>query len=67
MAEIHLDEYQTRVAKLQQIRTLGSSGYAHKFVQSHSIAELHTLSKETQLPEAEYLMAHGAQKKYSIA
>ena len=63
----HLDEHQTRLAKLHQLKDAGIVTYAHKYDRTHTIAQLREKSSSYHLPEAEMLMESGAANTSSIA
>jgi lysyl-tRNA synthetase class II len=43
MTDIHLDEHQTRVQKLNQLKQAGVIPYANRFEKTHSTHDLHEI------------------------
>jgi lysyl-tRNA synthetase class 2 len=67
MSELHLDEHQTRITKLEQLHQAGIAWYVTKFPRTHTIDELKELVNNYTLPDAELVMQEGAASSYSIA
>lgn len=53
---LHLDEYQTRLLKLHQLKEAGVIPYANNFPKTDLIAQLNEKANNYNLPDGELLM-----------
>ncbi len=62
-----LNEYQTRIQKLENLKKAWVVPYANKFSKTHSTIDLQTLWKEGKLSPADILLEKGSVSTYSTA
>lgn len=68
MTETHLDEHQTRLLKLTQLKEAGVIPYANQYDKTHSTTDLMQIWEDTSnLQEIDTMMETGAAQTYSTA
>ena len=66
MSDTPLNEYETRLQRLQQLKSAGVIPYANKYNKKHAISDLIAVSSDTYA-DADVLMSEGATPAYTTA